>query len=173
MRKGFGYLRVSGPTQAKDSRDGFPRQKQAVLEWAKANDVRIVHECRQQDGTADRVTEYYVGTKGMMEPSAGPIKTGKKVKPEPLGAAYVREHKDLIESINAGKPLNEGRQVAESTLTAIMGREAAYTGQEVAWDELLNCQQDLVPTDVQFGPMPVPPVAMPGQTILARSWRSA
>src|SRR5256885_5775861 len=85
---------------------------------------------------------------------------------------YVQEHADLIASIRAGRPLNEGRQVAESTLTAIMGREAAYTGQEVTWDELLSCPLDLVPADVQFGPMPVPPVAMPGQTILARSWRS-
>ena len=44
------------------------------VEYLYPNDVRIVHECRQQDGTSDRVTEYYVGTKGMMEPSAGPIK---------------------------------------------------------------------------------------------------
>src|SRR6266550_2129628 len=44
---------------------------------------------------------------------------------------YVQEHRDLIASIRAGRPLNEGRQVAESTLTAIMGREAAYTGQEI------------------------------------------
>src|SRR5205823_3954506 len=40
-------------------------------------------------------------------------------------------------------------------------------------DELLNAEQDLVPADVKFGPMPVAPVAMPGQTVLARSWRSA
>ncbi len=46
-------------------------------------------------------------------------------------------------------------------------------GQEVTWDELLSCQLDLVPTEVQFGPMPVPPVAMPGLTTLTRSWRSA
>ena len=85
---------------------------------------------------------------------------------------YVQEHSDLIASIRAGQPLNEGRQVAESTLTAIMGREAAYTGQEITWDAILNAPQDLVPSDLQFGPMPVAPVAIPGQTAVARSWRS-
>ena len=40
----------------------------------------------------------------------------------------MQEHTDLIDSIRAGKPLNEGKQVAESTLTAIMGRMSAYTG---------------------------------------------
>src|SRR5689334_17345093 len=41
-RGAFGYIRVSGPTQAKDDRDGFPRQKQVIREWAKANNVRII-----------------------------------------------------------------------------------------------------------------------------------
>ncbi len=63
--------------------------------------------------------------------------------------------------------------MAETTLSAIMGREAAYTGKEITWDELLNAEQDLVPAELKFGPMPVAPVAMPGQTVLARSWRSA
>ena len=83
---------------------------------------------------------------------------------------YVQEHADLTASIRAGKPLNEGQQVAESTLTAIMGREAAYTGQVIAWDELLASTQDLTPPDLGFGPLAVPPVAMPGTTTLARSW---
>jgi myo-inositol 2-dehydrogenase / D-chiro-inositol 1-dehydrogenase len=60
--------------------------------------------------------------------------------------------------------------VAESTLTAIMGREAAYTGQEVTWDEMLNAEQDLLPPQVAFGPLEVPAVPMPGQTKLARQW---
>ena len=126
-----------------------------------------MHECRQQDGTADRVSEYYIGTKGVMEPSAGPINTGKKVKPEPLGAAYVREHKDLIDSINAGKPLNEGRQVAESTLTAIMGRMSAYTGKPVSWENALNSKEDLYPQHLAWDmSLPEPQVAIPGKTPL-------
>jgi hypothetical protein len=49
---------------------------------------------------------------------------------------YVLEHRDLIEAILQDKPLNEAAQVADSTLTAIMGREAAYSGSEVEWDAM-------------------------------------
>jgi len=74
-----------------------------------------------------------------------------------------------VASIRAGAPLNEGRQVAESTLTAIMGREAAYTGAAITWDELLDANQSLVPEQVQFGAMAVAPVAIPGVTKLERT----
>ncbi len=146
-----------------------------AVEYQFPNGARLRSMCRQQDGTASRVGERFVGTRGtsdghsVIEGAA----TWSWDPQAPKTNPYVQEHADLIASIRAGQPLNEGRQVAESTLTAIMGREAAYTGQEVTWDELLSCQLDLVPTEVQFGPMPVPPVAMPGLTTLARSWRSA
>ena len=76
---------------------------------------------------------------------------------------YVQEHIDLIASIRAGKPLNELQTVAESTLTAIMGRMSAYTGKAVTWDEALKSSETLVPASLAFGPMPVPPVPRPGQ----------
>ena len=63
--------------------------------------------------------------------------------------------------------------MAETTLSAIMGREAAYTGQVIVWDALLASPQELVPPDVSFGPMPVAPVAIPGSTGMARTWRGA
>ena len=146
-----------------------------AVEFEYPNGARLRSMCRQMDGTAQRVGERFVGTRGTSDghsviEGATPWSWDPQA---PKANPYVQEHADLIASIRAGRPLNEGRQVAESTLTAIMGREAAYTGQEVTWDELLSCQQDLVPTELQFGPMPVPPVAMPGQTIPARSWRSA
>ncbi|MHC5004614.1 MAG: hypothetical protein ACYTJ0_15990 [Planctomycetota bacterium] len=56
--------------------------------------------------------------------------------------------------------------MAESTLSAIMGRMAAYTGKEVTWEQALNSKMDLSPPAYAFGPMPVPPVAMPGRTPL-------
>ena len=56
--------------------------------------------------------------------------------------------------------------MAESTLTAIMGRMSAYTGQEVTWEQALNSALDLTPPAYEFGDLPVPPVAMPGQTEL-------
>ena len=80
----------------------------------------------------------------------------------------MQEHTDLIASIRAGEPLNEGRQVAESTLTAIMGREAAYTGQEIVWDELLAADMTLVPDTLHFGPMATSKIPTPGVTQLER-----
>ena len=64
----------------------------------------------------------------------------------------VQEHADLIASIRSGKPLNEGQRVAESTLTAIGARIAAFTGKVITWDWLMNTsKQDLVPRDIKPG----------------------
>ena len=79
---------------------------------------------------------------------------------------YVQEHTDLIASIRAGKPFNELKNVAEGTMTAIMGRMSAYTGKAVSWDQALNSQEKLGPDKVDWGDLPVPPVAIPGQTKL-------
>ena len=57
--------------------------------------------------------------------------------------------------------------MAESTLSAIMGRMSTYTGQDVTWEQALNSQLNLLPPDdIDFGPMEVPAVAVPGQTEL-------
>ncbi|MCW5765095.1 MAG: hypothetical protein KIT68_03855, partial [Phycisphaeraceae bacterium] len=60
--------------------------------------------------------------------------------------------------------LNEGRRIAESTLTAIMGRMSAYSGKTVTWEQALNSTVDLLPRNLAFGPLPTPPVAVPGRT---------
>ena len=79
---------------------------------------------------------------------------------------YVQEHIDLLESITSHKPVNELKQVAESTLTAIMGRMSAYTGKEVTWDQALNSKLDTFPKELAWGPMAEPPVPKPGVTEL-------
>ena len=83
-----------------------------------------------------------------------------------MSQSHIQEHIDLIDSIRAGKPLNELRTVAESTLTAIMGRMSAYTGQNVTWEQALNSKLELMPKSLDFGPCPTPPVAVPGETPL-------
>ena len=67
-------------------------------------------------------------------------KDGKVWKPQGIkdDNGYVNEHRDLINAIVNDTPLNEAKQVADTTLTAIMGREAAYSGGEVEWDTILN-----------------------------------
>ncbi|MGI9176144.1 MAG: Gfo/Idh/MocA family protein [Rhodothermales bacterium] len=134
--------------------------------------ARILSMCRQQDGTARYVGEYFIGTKGTSDGSTyirgenawrHEAEEGEAVNP------YVQEHTDLIASIREGSPLNEGQRIAESVLTAIMAREAAYTGQVVTWEDILNADLDLVPKEFAFGPMPMPPVPEPGVTTLNRS----
>ena len=77
------------------------------------------------------------------------------------------EHTDLIKSIRAGAPLNEGIRVAESTLTAIGIRMSAYTGREFSWEWLLNSSKlEIFPKEIKPGPGLFPPVAIPGTTQL-------
>jgi len=79
----------------------------------------------------------------------------------------VQEHADLIASIRAGKPLNEGRNVAYSTMAAIMGRMSAYTGRALSWDWAMKASKlDLTPPKYEWGDLPVEPVASPGKTPL-------
>ena len=140
------------------------------------NGARVLSMCRQIDGTRTRIGESFIGTKGgitLQDQGIAEIRGASAwswKKPEKPVSPYVQEHTDLVASIRSGKPYNELKQVAESTLTAILGREAAYTGQELTWDELLKADQDLTPPRVEFGSLETPPVAMPGRTKLARRW---
>jgi len=138
-----------------------------AVEFTYPNDVVVMSTCRQIDGCSNRIDEWVRGTKGSSHPGgeiAGPQPFTYEGK-EPRSFEYVQEHKDLIACIRKGEPYNEGRQVAESTLCAIMGRISAYTGRTISWDwALKNSKLDLVPKDPRFGPHPVDPVAVPGQT---------
>jgi predicted dehydrogenase len=141
-----------------------------AIEFEYPNGARVLSMCRQIDGTATQVSEHLIGTKGTSNPAswikgAKPWRLEVETPPNP----YVQEHTNLIASIRKGQPLNEGRQVAESTLTAIMGREAAYTGQAITWEEILNSELDITPKNFAFGPMPVPAIAVPGVTKLSRT----
>ena len=133
------------------------------------NGTKILSVCKQQDGTSQFIGEAFVGTKGSSD-GAGTIRGDAAFRhrnPEGFNP-YVQEHTDLVASIRAGKPLNEGRRMAESVLTAIMAREAAYTGQEITWEQIEKSDLDLVPKSWAFGPLPVAPVPMPGVTKLSR-----
>ena len=82
-----------------------------------------------------------------------------------IGAAYEQEHKDLIDSIRDGKPIVELRDTAESSLTAVLGRIAAYTGKRVTWDFVSNDSElDLFPKELDInGSMDNPGFAVPGK----------
>ena len=140
------------------------------------NGQRVHSMCRQIDGTRGRIGEQFLGPRGRVEmrnegtADIYGANAWSWPRPEKSISPYVQEHTDLIASLRSGKPYNELKQVAESTLTAILGREAAYTGQELTWDEVLKAEQDLMPPQVAMGPLEVPPVPMPGKTKLARKF---
>ncbi|MBY0525862.1 MAG: Gfo/Idh/MocA family oxidoreductase [Gemmataceae bacterium] len=82
-------------------------------------------------------------------------------------APYVQEHTDLIEHIRTGKHINELKTVTEGTMTAILGRMAAYTGDVVEWDQALNSQENTMPSKLAWDmSLPTPSVAIPGRTKL-------
>jgi hypothetical protein len=90
---------------------------------------------------------------------------GEQVYDGPPTDIYQVEHNELFASIRNGRPINNGEYMAKSTLLAILGRQAAYTGQMITWDQMMNSRQDLSPPRYTWDvPLAVPPVAMPGQT---------
>lgn len=141
-----------------------------AIEFEYPNGARVISMCRQIEGSGHRVSEFIVGTKGTSDPHGkitGPGSAVWKYESAANINPYVQEHADLIASIREGKPLNEGRRVAESTLTAIMGRISAYTGQTVSWGWAMNSSKlDLSPQKYEMGDLAVNEVPVPGKTKL-------
>jgi hypothetical protein len=116
------------------------------------------------------VSEAVVGTKGSSQVNAYTINGkrlagGARARRNANGDPYVQEHTDLIESIRNGSPLNELKNVSESTLTAIMGRMSAYTGKVITWEQALNSKEELAPQNLARDmSIQVTPVPYPGKT---------
>jgi len=112
------------------------------IEYEYANGVRLYSYCGQVKRDWSSVSEAVHGTKGTSNPGGSyNVKGGERWRSSlklQHGDAYVQEHIDLINAIVKGTDLNETKNVTDSTLTAIMGREAAYSGAEVKWDDILN-----------------------------------
>jgi predicted dehydrogenase len=141
-----------------------------AVDYEYPNGVHCMSMCRQIEGCAGNVSEVLVGTKGVSINADGHhvFKKGNKTTwrwTHGRGLPYVQEHTDLIASIRAGEPLNELKRIAESTMTAILGRMSAYIGKRVAYDKALKCQENLMPAKLSFeASISIPEVAVPGQT---------
>ena len=141
-----------------------------AIEYEYPNGVRVEYMGAQIDGCSDRNDQRLVGTKGSayMDFGRTVIKGDKEIeyawdKSEPC----LRQHADQIAAIRRGEALNDGRRIAESTLTCIMGRMSAYTGRALKWDWAMNASKlDLSPAKYEFGDLPMPAVATPGKTQL-------
>lgn len=152
--------------QVGDPRDVGQIYDHFAVDYEYPNGVHVMSMCRQIANTQVNVSEALVGSKGVCIPSSYSI-NGKRIVDRKSSDPYVQEHTDLITSIRSGKPINELKNVAESSLTAIMGRMSTYTGKEVTWDKALNSQEDTMPAKLSWDmDLPVAPVAMPGKTPL-------
>ncbi len=147
-----------------------------AVDYTYPNDVHVMSMCRQITGCHNNISEAVVGSRGTLTTAAGPHLyriTGERAWSLPRdedNEPYQAEHVALFESIrglNRRARINDLQQVAESTLTAIMGRMAAYTGAEIEWDQALNSQQTLLPDRLTWDTrIPMPDVATPGVTRL-------
>lgn len=137
------------------------------------NGVRLVANTRQQPKCKSDLSAQVIGTKGRATLSDREdglaIATEKKWSyPWPGNQMYQTEHDELFASIRAGKPINNGEYMAKSSLLAIMGRMAAYTGQQITWDMAMNSKEDLSPPMYDWDvKLPDPPIAVPGITRFA------
>ena len=125
----------------------------AEMEYA--NGARCLSYSGHSNGTG-RGGEKVVGTKGISNCNNNySDHSGKKLwqyEGQNVNGMN-QEHIDLIKSIRAGKPLNEGQRIAESTLTAIGARMSGFTGRSFSWKWLLNASKlDLVPKQKDMKP---------------------
>jgi predicted dehydrogenase len=145
-----------------------------AIDYEYPHGVHVMSMCRQMPGCTDNVSEAVVGTRGMWTSNhtimGYPERAGDALvrrwgygrqdnDPDP----YQQEHVALIRSIRDSRPINDLKNVAESTLTAIMGRMAAYTGRAISWEDALNSRENLMPAQLTMNmELPVARVAMPG-----------
>jgi predicted dehydrogenase len=132
--------------------------------------------CRQQNGTDVDTSQLVFGEKGTadlmgntMNGEEGTWRYSRARRRDREGdedLPYVQEHEALFEGIRSGEVVNCGENAAKSTLMAIMGRMATYTGKNVTWEQALNSEESLSPSSYEFGPLEVAPVAVPGKTKL-------
>jgi len=137
------------------------------------NGYRVFLANRQSTGCFNGTLDYVMGSDATLVLGIGNARIETpdgKVKWQFEGEAYdmyQKEHDVLFASIRSGKPKNDDLNLATSTLLAIMGRNAAYSGQQLTWDQALNSQVSLVPKPVDWNAKhEVPGLAVPGRTTM-------
>lgn len=136
-----------------------------------ADGERCFSFCRQQNGTDQDTAPLVFGAEGTADlrrktTTGGKVWRYSQARNGERDIPYQREHDALFRSIREGKPINNGDYMVKSTMMAIMGRLAGYTGKTVSWEQAWNSKEDLRPAKYEFGDLPVPAVAIPGETEL-------
>lgn len=138
-----------------------------------ADGVRLYSHCRRQAGCSNDVSDIFLGTKGTCNlmkcriDGENPWRyKGRKDNP------YVIEHKVLFQSVRDGKPVNDVLHMTRSTMLAILGRMATYTGKKLTWNQARESKENLSPDRYAWDADPpvLPdesghyPIAVPGVT---------
>jgi len=153
--------RVS-PTDGNTFDNGF-------VAYEYANGIRGFLGCRSQPGCHNENADYIIGANGICTIGRGRVpvihgETEWRYDGE-MNNMYQTEHDEFLASIRAGRPINDGTRMAHTTLMAVMGRMAAYTGQEITWEEALQSQERLMPEKLDWNTkLDLPPIATPGMT---------
>ncbi|MBE7497341.1 MAG: Gfo/Idh/MocA family oxidoreductase [Verrucomicrobiaceae bacterium] len=150
-----------------------------TVEFEYEGGFRLLSQCCQIGGKCQRdVSEHFHGLKG----TAGLAANGRfLINGQPPGGkrtrnkndAYQLEHDAFFENIRTGGYRNDAEYAAHSTLMAVMGRMATYTGQVITWDQVMNSQENLAPDNLTWATEPPVkpdadgwyPVAVPGTTL--------
>lgn len=148
-----------------------------AVEFEYPDGSRLLSECRHIPGCWSSVAEHVVGTRGRANVGGGTItgETAWRASRESREGhdPYQIEHDDLFDAIRNDKPFNEAFYGAHSSMLSIIGRMATYSGKEIAWDDAVNSQIDLMPKTFAWdAPTPVNPdadgfypIAVPGKTV--------
>jgi predicted dehydrogenase len=137
------------------------------------DDVRGFVGQRQVANTYSENSDYLMGSAGFAKIPGwqAPYIKGKETwryhESGPKTDMYQIEHNELFASIRSGQPINDGQWMAQSTLMGLMGRMAAYTGQEITWEQAMNSDEKLVPDQLDWKmKLDIQAMAMPGMTKL-------
>jgi myo-inositol 2-dehydrogenase/D-chiro-inositol 1-dehydrogenase len=130
-----------------------------AVEFTYADGVKMFSYCRHIPGCWESFSEHAHGTKGYAA-IEGHGTSELHVDGQPpmrwrrIGDGHQFEHDDLFAALMAGKPYNEADWAADSSMTAILGRMATYSGQVVSWEQAINSQLDLMPKTLAWDAEP-------------------
>ena len=136
-----------------------------ITDFKYDNGVHLMSMTRQFVGAQGNVSEAIVGTRGECNGTRIWNKSGVVFQGPRGENPYVQEQMDLLRNIvrpEGAELLNEAKSVGESTMTALMGRTAAYTGKRVKWKEMMALNDSQMPSSSWDATIPVTTVAVPG-----------